>query len=61
MFGFGFPSDEYKNSPLSTMTSLGSCLCLKTVDIMQGMGAKDLAELYGKYTDTCSVALVGHV
>lgn len=43
------------------MTSLGSCLCLKTVDIIQGMGAKELLELYGKNTDTSSVALVRHV
>lgn len=30
------------------MTSLGSCLYLNTVDITQGTGAKELAELYKK-------------
>lgn len=54
-------SNEYKNSPLSIMTSLGSWLCLKTGDIIQWMGAKEFSELYGKSTDTSSVALVGCV
>lgn len=54
-------SHEYKNSPLSIMNSLVSCLCLKIVDIIHWMGAKELSELYGKNTDTSSVALVGDV
>lgn len=34
-FGLVFPSHECKNLPLSTMTSLGSCLYHNTVDITQ--------------------------
>lgn len=40
--------------------SLGSCLNLNTVDINQGTGAKELAELCKQNVAARSVALVGH-
>lgn len=37
LFGFVLPSGECKNTALSATTSLGSCVCPRTVGIPQGL------------------------